>query len=469
MTSLYSFLSSRGAYFAINALVIVVMIGVFFFRVGQRQDQIEQSLLERANQVAHRVAKSVEPTLWNIYQKSADRKYTEAVSSAILDSELAADYLGAVVVYGNFAHVFMGRKKLADKKIVNFRKGDRRYFKVSGYDVISVPVRQGKMSIGSVSVFFNAGHNVSRMQRIRIGEFIQGCLLALIFIFILNISRQAHLSKVSAEKSLVSLKITQDQLIEAEKMAALGSLVAGVAHEINTPLGVSLTSTSYIEECSNTLLEAIESNTLTKEKLEDNLADIINGTNLSLNSLHRVASLVATFKELAADRGEDEVRSLYIRDYITQIMSTLSMTLYDHHVQFNVLPCDEIEIVSIPLALSQVITSLTGNSIKHAFEGKTGGIITIGIQQLDENHIQISYQDDGIGMSKEVTENIFEPFYTTTRHSGGVGLDMNIIYNIVHKKLAGKIRVHSEVWQGAEFIITLPIKLAMAKSDAMGL
>jgi len=454
---------------AINALVIVVMIGVFFFRVGQRQDQMELGLLERANQVAHRVAKSVEPTLWNIYQKSADRKYTEAVSSAILDSELAADYLGAVVVYGNFAHIFMGRKNLVDKQIVNFRKGDRSYFKVSGYDVISVPVRQGKMSIGSVSVFFNVAHNASRLQRIRMGEFIQGCLIALIFIFILNISRQAHLSKLFAEESLVSLKITQDQLIEAEKMAALGSLVAGVAHEINTPLGVSLTSTSYIEECANTILEANESNTLTKAKLQENLADIINGTNLSLNSLHRVSSLVATFKELAVDRGEDEIRSVSIRDYITQIMATLSMTLYEHNIQFKLSDGDEIEVVSIPLALSQVITSLTGNSIKHAFEGKAGGTITIGVQQLDENHIQINYQDDGIGMSKEVTENIFEPFYTTTRHTGGVGLDMNIIYNIVHKKLAGKIKVHSEMWQGAEFIITLPLKLVIEKSDTMDL
>jgi len=125
--------------------------------------------------------------------------------------------------------------------------------------------------------------------------------------------------------------------------------------------------------------------------------------------------------------------------------------------------------VSIPLALSQVITSLTGNSIKHAFEGKAGGTITIGVQQVDENHIQIRYQDDGIGMSKEVAENIFEPFYTTTRHTGGVGLDMNIIYNIVHKKLAGKIKVHSEMWQGAEFIITLPLKLVIEKSETMDL
>ncbi len=465
MISLYTCLSSRSIFWTINTLVVVVMIGVFFFRVDQRQGQIEQNLQERASQVALRVAKSVEPTLWNIYQKSVDRKYTESVSSAILDSELSADYLGAAVVYGNFAHIFMGRKKQGNK-IVTFSKGDRNELIKGGYEYISVPVRQGKMSIGSVSVFYNVKYNQTKLHDIRLGEFIQGAVMALVFILILNITRQAQLSKISVEQSLISLKITQNQLIEAEKMAALGSLVAGVAHEINTPLGISLTSTSYVEECANTVLEAIESNKLTKTLLQANIADIINGTNLSLNNLRRVSSLVETFKELAAEQGEDEVRSINIREYITQTMRTLSMALYEQDIKFVLLPGNEVEILTVPLALSQVISSLASNSMKHAFVGRTKGSITLSTHLVDAHHIQINYQDDGVGMNQEVMANIFEPFYTTTRHSGGVGLDMNIVYNIIHKKLNGKIGVNSELGGGAEFIITLPVKLAEVISDA---
>ncbi len=463
MTSFYSALSSRNVYVAINTLIVMVMIGVFFYRVGLRQDQISIDLKDRANQVALRVSKSVKPTLWNIYQKSIDRKYTEKVSSAILDSELSADYLESVVVYGNFAHVFMGRKKSSLNEIQTFNKEDRALLIAKGFENISVPVRQGKMSIGSVSVFFNLAYNSSQLQSIRIGEFIQGGLLTFIFIFIFNMSRKAQLAKVASEEALISLKITQNQLIEAEKMAALGSLVAGVAHEINTPLGVSLTATSLVEECAGKIQEFMAGNELTKENLLSNILDIVNATELSMNNLHRVSKLVETFKELAADHSKGEVRSINIRDYINQTMRTLSVTLYEHNVEFILIPGDDIDIITVPLALSQIISSLTGNAIKHGFSGRTQGVLTINVLKVDDYYIQIHFQDDGVGMSQEVVNNIFEPFYTTTRHSGGVGLDMNIVYNIVNKNMAGKIRVISTLGAGSSFIITLPIDLAVNK------
>ncbi len=464
MTSFNSAFSSRNVYLVINTLIVAIMVGVFFYRVGLRQDQISMDLQDRANQVALRVSKSVKPTLWNIYQKSIDRKYTEKVSSAILDSELSAEYLKAVVVYGNFAHVFMGRKKSLLKEIQTFNKEDRSLLITRGFEHISVPVRQGKMTIGSVSVFFNLAYNSSQLQSIRIGEFIQGGLLTFIFIFIFNVTRKAQLSKIAAEEALIDLKIAQEQLIEAEKMAALGSLVAGVAHEINTPLGVSLTANSLIEECAGKIQGFIAINELTKEKLMSNILDIINATELSVYNLNRVSKLVETFKELAADHSEGEVRSINVRDYIRQTMRTLSITLYENNVEFVLLPGEDIEIITVPLALSQVISSLTGNAIKHGFSDKTQGVLTINFLKVDAHNIQVHFQDDGVGMSQEVVTNIFEPFYTTTRHTGGVGLDMNIVYNIINKNLAGKIRVISTLGTGSNFIITLPIDLAVIKS-----
>ncbi len=465
MTSFNSALSSRNIYLVINTLIVAIMLGVFFYRVGLRQDQISMDLQDRANQVALRVSKSVKPTLWNIYQKSIDRTYTEKVSSAILDSELSADYLEAVVVYGNFAHVFMGKKKSSLNEIQTFNKEDRSLLIAKGFEHISVPVRQGKMSIGSVSVFFNLAYNSAKLQSIRIGEFIQGGLLTFIFIFIFNVSRKAQLSKVAAEEAFISLKIAQEQLIEAEKMAALGSLVAGVAHEINTPLGVSVTANSLIEECAGKIQGFIVNNELTKEELLSNILDIINATELSVYNLNRVSKLVETFKELAADHSKGGVRSINIRDHISQIMRSLSVTLHEHNVEFIFLPGDDIKIITVPLALSQVISSLTGNAIKHGFLGKTQGVLTINVLKVDDHSIQIHFQDDGVGMSQEVVNNIFEPFYTTTRHTGGVGLDMNIVYNIINKNLGGKIRLISTLGTGSSFIITLPINLAAIKSN----
>ncbi len=256
-------------------------------------------------------------------------------------------------------------------------------------------------------------------------------------------------------RTLHNLQEMQDQLIQSEKLASLGKLTAGVAHEINTPLGIAITSSSSALESTKEMKRDFAENSLKKSTLERYLQSMEQATSLNMSSLDRVIELLNNFKQVAADQVVGEIREIDIAEYINEVMQTLSAELKRYRVKYTYHGGQDIKVKTVPGAVAQVITNLVTNSLKHGFENSDSGNLSIRIAQLP-NDIEIEYSDDGKGMDDEVLKNIFEPFFTTKRSSGGTGLGMNIVYNIIQQKLHGDIKVSSEPMKGARFVITLP-------------
>jgi len=266
-------------------------------------------------------------------------------------------------------------------------------------------------------------------------------------------------------KTLTYLENTQEQLIQSEKMASLGSLVAGVAHEINTPLSIAITSNSLVIDDTNEVKEKIAEGSLSKSRMTKHIEKIDQSLSMSEKALERVRILLANFKQVAADQVVDDKRELNLAEYIEEIMMTLSVEMKANHVSYHFSGSKDIKIITLPGAIAQILTNFVNNSIKHGFEGKEKGNVTISLAVNDEDNetidkqpwvAKITYSDDGLGMTNEVLHNIFEPFFTTKRNKGNTGLGMNIVYNIIHQKLKGEISIVSELGSGSTFIITLP-------------
>jgi signal transduction histidine kinase len=282
-------------------------------------------------------------------------------------------------------------------------------------------------------------------------------ILGTILVVFLFIKNKKTTSKLSI--TLENLKNMQDQLVQSEKMASLGTLTAGVAHEINTPLGIAVTSTSSALESTNTIKEKFEKGELTKSAMTRYFEAMTQSSNLNTTALERVIELLSNFKQVAADQVVGEKREIEMIDYIKEVMSTLSAELKKYRINYHYTGLSEINITTIPGPLAQVLTNLVTNSIKHGFEGRTSGNINITVDMLNKDSIKLVYQDDGLGMSDDVLDNIYEPFFTTKRNCGGTGLGMNIVYNIIVQKLKGTINIDSLLETGTTTTLTLPISI----------
>jgi len=255
--------------------------------------------------------------------------------------------------------------------------------------------------------------------------------------------------------SLAKIKATSKLLIESEKMASLGALVSGVAHEVNTPLGISVTLASLIHDKINYLLEHIEAGTIKRSTLVKLSEDIKESSILLLSNTNRAADLITRFKEIAVDQNCDDLREIQIGKYLEQVIETLKPKFKHTSISISLkIPSTEPTINSYAGALSQIMTNLVMNSYKHAFhEGQDSGEIIINIEHKNDQCFT-TFKDNGKGMTREVANHIFEPFFTTTR-GGGSGLGMSIVYNLIVHKLKGTIEFTTQESQGTFFNIVL--------------
>lgn len=270
--------------------------------------------------------------------------------------------------------------------------------------------------------------------------------------------RTEELVKTNADlqRSLQQLNETQVQLVQSEKMASLGGLVAGVAHEINTPVGVGVTAITHLQMKIEQYAERYHSNQLTRDDFENLLGSTLEASKIIFNNLNRAAELIRSFKQVAVDQTSNEVRSFRLKEYLEEIMQSLNPKLKsaEHQVQID---CrDDIEINNHPGALSQVITNLVMNSVLHGFEERRNGMINIKVQEKPDGHIELDYRDNGKGIEVENIQKVFEPFFTTRRGQGGTGLGMHIVYNLIHQTMGGRIDCSSKPGEGARFRIELP-------------
>lgn len=264
---------------------------------------------------------------------------------------------------------------------------------------------------------------------------------------------------VKLQKEIEERKRTEKKLVQSEKMAALGDLVAGVAHEINTPLGIGVTGISYLNDATKIFQKQFEAGEATKSNLEKFLNDCEQACKVTLANLNRAAQLVNGFKQIAVDQSSDEKRPFNIKQYLDEILFSLYPRIKKTRHKVDVDVQNELEMNSFPGALSQVMTNLIMNSLLHGFEEKEEGLISITARQESE-FIVFGYDDNGKGMTEEQQKKIFDPFFTTKRGAGGTGLGMHLVYNLVSEKLGGEISCVSEIDKGTSFTITVPREVA---------
>lgn len=273
---------------------------------------------------------------------------------------------------------------------------------------------------------------------------------------------QSVLEKKSAdlESAFNELQRTQDELVEARKMASLGGLVAGVAHEINTPVGTSITLASTLIDETKLLQAAIAAKQLKQSALNNYLEIAEESASLILSNLNRAAELVQSFKQVAVDQFVQEHRTFRLKQYLEEVVVSLSPQFKHTSHTVKIKGDDSISIHSYPGAIAQVVTNLVTNSLVHAYPDNQSGQLSFEVIQQDGQAI-VRYADDGRGISTEILGKIYEPFFSTARDKGGTGLGLNIVFNLVTQKLQGKIDVRSEVNKGTQFEIALPLTVGL--------
>jgi len=257
--------------------------------------------------------------------------------------------------------------------------------------------------------------------------------------------------------SMETLQMAKDQLVESERMASLGGLVAGIAHDVNTPLGVGVTAASFLEERLNELQTAFDQKSLTGKTMAAFLGESQQTTSLLLGNLNRASELISSFKQVAVDQTSEAERDVDLRLYIQEVIRSLAPNFKKnkHEIELN---CPRGLIVCCaPGIIAQIFTNMIMNSLIHGFENKQQGIINIDITQQNED-VVVKYKDNGKGLSSENIERHFDAFYTTKRGKGGSGLGTHIMYNLVTQALDGHIHAKCEPGDGLEYEIRFPIR-----------
>ena len=266
-------------------------------------------------------------------------------------------------------------------------------------------------------------------------------------------------AKERAEKALQDLREAQQNLIAAEKLAALGGLVAGVAHEVNNPIGISLTvASSFARRCED-FAQEVEAGQLRRSQLNDFLEIGRDAANQLVANLQRAGELVQSFKQVAVDRSHADRRQFDLRESTDHIVTSLRPVLRRSQISLTVDVPAGITMDSYPGSYGQVLTNLFLNSVIHAFpDGRTGSV-TVEARQVctpSRDDIELFVSDDGIGMSEEIQRRALDPFFTTRRNEGGTGLGLHIIFNLVTQQLGGRLSFESRLGWGTRFRITVP-------------
>ncbi|WP_378954709.1 ATP-binding protein [Pelosinus sp. sgz500959] len=270
-----------------------------------------------------------------------------------------------------------------------------------------------------------------------------------------RIEKELSNSNLKLTEAINELQNMQDYLVESAKMAALGNLVAGIAHEVNTPVGVGLTAASHLQELTNEFNNLCKHGSPRRHDLINYLDELHETATIIVNNLDRAGKLIQSFKQVSADQSSEISRVFNVKNYLDEIILSIQPQLKKTSHQITI-ECDEnLTMNGFPGALSQIITNLIMNSIIHAYNPGTQGNIKILVKTNDKQIILL-YIDDGKGMDKNVLSKIFDPFYTTKRGHGGTGLGLHIVYNIVKQRFKGTILCESQLGQGTKFKICLP-------------
>ncbi|MBU6160418.1 MAG: HAMP domain-containing histidine kinase [Myxococcales bacterium] len=270
------------------------------------------------------------------------------------------------------------------------------------------------------------------------------------------INEELRQQAAELEASMVSLAAAQEALVRQGKMAALGGLVAGIAHEINTPLGVSVTAVSLIGEQVNKLDAMVASGRLSKSGLEQLISMLRDSTSLAEVNMQRAATLVQSFKMVAVDQTSAKTRRAQLNELLADVVASLAPVLRRPNAHVTLSVPENLWVALDAGSMTQVITNLIQNACLHAFpEPGPDHAIEITVQELPAA-LSLVIRDNGVGMTAETAERLWEPFFTTRRNQGGTGLGMHIVHNLVVERFGGTISLQTAPGQGATFTLLLP-------------
>jgi two-component system NtrC family sensor kinase len=280
--------------------------------------------------------------------------------------------------------------------------------------------------------------------------------------------RTARLEEKNAalNTALTQLQQAQGELVRQEKLASLGRLVAGVAHEINTPLGICVTATSHLVEELRLTRKELGAGEMTEDSLNSFLDIVDQSLRIMTTNTQRAAALVRSFKQVAVDQSSDDIRSFNLRNYLNEVLLSLQPKLKGRPVKVEVECPPDLVLESYPGAVSQIVTNMLMNSLVHGFEERDqAGKITIRAA-LDGDAVSLAYADDGAGMDRDTLDKLFDPFFTTKRGNGGSGLGAHILYNLVTGPLGGSVQVESAPGEGLRYALSFPRSLRVEKLAA---
>lgn len=275
---------------------------------------------------------------------------------------------------------------------------------------------------------------------------------------------EADAARAKAEQALEALQKTQDSLVQSEKMASLGGLVAGVAHEINTPVGIVLTSASYLSAETGKLKRLYEGEGLSAEEMEDYLHAATEAAGLIQSNALRAADLIHSFKQVAVDQTAGERRTFDLQNYVAETLTSLGPKWKKRNIRVCIDVPEGITLDTDPGAISQILTNLVVNALDHAYDPDQSGIIRISAHR-DGEMVEMRVSDDGKGIPESAQQKIFEPFFTTRRDAGGSGLGLSILYNIATHTLGGSVALEPTEPNGSTFVIRFPMVMAGARQE----
>lgn len=345
-------------------------------------------------------------------------------------------------------------------------------------ELIKILVAEGAVNRFEVSHKHHDGHAITCLMS---GRAFQSGMEKLILFTLVDVTRQREVEReirdinqqlelrvqARTEKleianhdlsvALASVRAMQTELVRSEKLAALGSLVAGVAHELNTPIGNCVTVGSTLQQQVEDLSVAFEKGELRRSTLQMFSENAKRGTEILMRALTRASELIGSFKRVAVDQSSDQRRRFDLQTTLREVCLTLEPMYKNTPYQLTLALPDNIEMDGYPGALGQLITNFVSNALQHGFEGRGHGQMQLRAVATGVDHIALHFTDDGIGMSADTRNRVFDPFFTTKLGQGGSGLGMNIVYNIVREVLGGSIEITSSPGNGTVITVIIPV------------
>lgn len=256
--------------------------------------------------------------------------------------------------------------------------------------------------------------------------------------------------------TLATLHKYQNQIVETEKMASLGQMVAGIAHEVNTPIGLGVTASTLLQDKVHEIEQAFEKKTLSSNQLARFLGDSKENLGIIYRNLERAAGLISSFKQVAVDQSNDSMRQFNMQQLLNEVVLSLRPNLKKTQHRLKINCAADLIITSKPGPINQILINLIMNSLIHAFDEGEAGEITIDVQ-LKQHRCYLHYNDNGKGVPEHIRKRIFDPFVTTRRGDGGSGLGLHLVYNLVTQALNGRINLESQLGEGIQIDVDFPV------------